>query len=1009
MPTLSANIKWTTNLDELRKELKSGSDQLVVLQSSAEKTIRSLGGEGIMRAAHNAAAAIQELGGANKLTGAEQDKVNSLMDRAIAKYAALGQTAPTALKDLAAATERVEAPTSRLTGLLSDISGEITGTAAGFISATAIIGAVEKTWDGLTEFVKGSVEAYAEAEAASRRLTVAVQTQGLGIPGLVQQYHDLSDAYQRNTTFSHDAITAAEALFVQLGNVGPEQMDKALRAATDLASGLGIQLEDAVKLVAKAFEGHTSSLQRYGIVIDEAKAKSQGIEYVLDAIEQKVGGQAQAELDTYAGKIKQLGNAWEDFKQAVGESIVQDPLLQRALSDLQQGIMGSGEQAQTAKTYITDWIASLAGVDPLTQGLLRNLRDWVTFDNQVEDALRGVKLQTDALAAQLPTPAQFDVFRNLKKDITDFQASTKDFAADQQEQWKKQQEAADRAAKSFADAVKSIRDSLTHADLTEKAKELAAAFEGIAPSEKTLDLVKRVGEEAADIIVKGGHVPKLLQDIAFATGAIHDPALRFETDWKNIGHVLTDEVTPAFQKTLQRLNEIFNVNRTGLGADLFKNIGTQLEKEAPPAVNALGKVIGDELPKFISDAFSEGWSKGVSRAMDELGAQLGGHLFGNLQQPITNGLSQVLGDSMGAAIGIALPVIGSALFSGLSQLLTDPKTGHGWLHEILWGREGRNEVEDFVSQVYGSFDALHQQLAALGAEGEQLWKQLTQGVGRRDTAAADAAIQAIQNALPSQLTQAAGYQTVAQLQDAAQKAVKIWQYMKDSGQYTSDEIAQAFQKAQDAIAKTGNTTIQTMQASQTAAQQQIAALDSQIQSLQQSIAQEAPEEEMGVIEKQQRQQTGGAPEAARGRTEAVRRTRGAHLRRHRGRDQRRTERAVGSAGQWARQPRRCPTAIRDARTAGLRLDGRPDRPGRVAAVRGGGYTDDAGAAFCRRRHRAQHADHERLDAARYRHATRHACGRRSGLHAAAERRDHQWADRRDERDRSVGCAVGRCR
>jgi hypothetical protein len=271
-------------------------------------------------------------------------------------------------------------------------------------------------------------------------------------------------------------------------------------------------------------------------------------------------------------------------------------------------------------------------------------------------------------------------------------------------------------------------------------------------------------------------------------------------------------------------------------------------------VDAFGKLIADTLPNVIAGAFQEGFQKGIGRALNELGSQLGGHLFGNLQKPITNGLSQVLGDSMSAAIGLALPVIGEALFAGLSQLLTDPKTGHGWLHEILWGREGRNEVEDFVTTVYGSFDALHEQLLQLGAEGEQLWKQLTQGVGRRDTAAADAAIKAIQDALPSALTEAAGYQTVAQLQDAAQKAVKVWQYMRDSGNYTADEIADAFQRAQTAIAKTGDTSFLTLQAQQDGIKKTIDDLDAQIQSLQRSISQEAPEEVMGVVEQQQRAQ-----------------------------------------------------------------------------------------------------------------------------------------------------------
>lgn len=125
MATISAVIKWTSNTDELRRELAAGADQLVVLEKAAERTTRNLGGEGILRAAHNAAAAVQQLGGATKLTSAEQGKINSLMERAIAKYDALGQRAPSALRQLAEATKASAAATSSLDDHLQQIQKHV--------------------------------------------------------------------------------------------------------------------------------------------------------------------------------------------------------------------------------------------------------------------------------------------------------------------------------------------------------------------------------------------------------------------------------------------------------------------------------------------------------------------------------------------------------------------------------------------------------------------------------------------------------------------------------------------------------------------------------------------------------------------------------------------------------------------------------------------------------------------------------------------------------------------
>lgn len=197
-------------------------------------------------------------------------------------------------------------------------------------------------------------------------------------------------------------------------------------------------------------------------------------------------------------------------------------------------------------------------------------------------------------------------------------------------------------------------------------------------------------------------------------------------------------------------------------------------------------------------------------------------------------------------VGQFLSQFGGALVSGVTSL---------WNH--FFGTAGRDAVTQFASSM-GGFDKLHAQLDQLSAagvaDGEALWTALTQGVGRNNPQQAEQAIQNIQDALaklpPTLEAQAtsAGYQTTAQLQKAANDAVKLWQYMRDSGQYTAAEVADAWQKAQDAMTAMGDTTPKAV----ADAKQAVADLDAQIQSLQQSVDAEAPEEEMGVIEKQQR-------------------------------------------------------------------------------------------------------------------------------------------------------------
>jgi hypothetical protein len=98
-----------------------------------------------------------------------------------------------------------------------------------------------------------------------------------------------------------------------------------------------------------------------------------------------------------------------------------------------------------------------------------------------------------------------------------------------------------------------------------------------------------------------------------------------------------------------------------------------------------------------------------------------------------------------------------------------------------------------------------------------------------------------------------GFQTKKELQAIADHAVDIWEFMRDSGQYSAEAVQAAWEQAQKALVASDP---------QVAAQQRhidtlkgtLASLDQQYASLYATIANEAPEEHMGVVEAQARAQ-----------------------------------------------------------------------------------------------------------------------------------------------------------
>lgn len=186
------------------------------------------------------------------------------------------------------------------------------------------IAKVGAAFAALKIFVIDAIKSYAEQEQSVNRLNVALKNQGIYSDQLSKDIQKYAGQLQKTTAFSDEEIISAQALMVTYGMQGI-QLKKSTQAALDLSTALGVDLHTASMLLGKAFQGQTETLTRYGIKIDEAIPSSEKFEAVIGKINDRFGGAAQANLDTYAGKIKNLGNQFDEFKESIGRAIV--PLL----------------------------------------------------------------------------------------------------------------------------------------------------------------------------------------------------------------------------------------------------------------------------------------------------------------------------------------------------------------------------------------------------------------------------------------------------------------------------------------------------------------------------------------------------------------------------------------------------------------------------------------------------------------------------------------------------------
>lgn len=207
-----------------------------------------------------------------------------------------------------------------------------------------------------------------------------------------------------------------------------------------------------------------------------------------------------------------------------------------------------------------------------------------------------------------------------------------------------------------------------------------------------------------------------------------DNAVRDYEQMKDSGLYTAEEI----QRAWERMNDALRAAGEKTGIDWKKRM-TALRDD----LKAIGLQAGGDIATLLADGIRTGdWSQ-----------------FENQFKDI---LANAMGAGIASAVNFLVPGLGTLLqplFTALSDKL---------LGALGLGTKGRDMVKEFAASM-GGFDALREKLNGLGAEGERLWKQLTQGVGKNNPEQAKAAIDAITAAF------AAAEQAAADAEAAAAK------------------------------------------------------------------------------------------------------------------------------------------------------------------------------------------------------------------------------------------------
>jgi hypothetical protein len=241
-----------------------------------------------------------------------------------------------------------------------DIAAEFTGKKAFKQADTAtqkltsnvkkLAGAVGLAYgtSAIIAYGKASVKAFAEDEAAARRLTTAVENLGIGFAN--PQIADYIANLEKSAAIADDILRPAfQGLLTTTGSL--TQSQKLLNDAITISRASGVDLATVTEDLGKGYVGITRGLQKYNTGLTRAELQSKSFNEILGVILKRSAGAAEDYLGTTAYKFDVLSVASSNAAEIIGGGLVDAFAL-----------VGGGTDANDAAYVIEGIATALANV-----------------------------------------------------------------------------------------------------------------------------------------------------------------------------------------------------------------------------------------------------------------------------------------------------------------------------------------------------------------------------------------------------------------------------------------------------------------------------------------------------------------------------------------------------------------------------------------------------------------------------------------------------------------------
>ncbi len=207
----------------------------------------------------------------------------------------------------------------------------------------------------LANYGKNAVKAFAENEKSAVRLAQVVKNLGLAfeVPQIERNLDDISAKYGLQGEVLREAF---QKLVGVTGSAN--KSTELLNASLSIAAGSTEDLLTVNQDLANAYVGNNKGLTKYNLGLTKAELKTLKFEDAITLLTTKFKGSAEAELDTYSGKMRVLGEAADNAQEIIGGGLIESLLIlsgNTSVEELSDDMVKLAENTRAALVEMSSW------------------------------------------------------------------------------------------------------------------------------------------------------------------------------------------------------------------------------------------------------------------------------------------------------------------------------------------------------------------------------------------------------------------------------------------------------------------------------------------------------------------------------------------------------------------------------------------------------------------------------------------------------------------------------